>query len=120
MLAFSALPRAHWRQVQRSNPLERLNKELQRRCRVVGIFPNEAAVIRLAGLGRLPRKSSRLLWVSATGDVHHGTSVIAAALPRLDRECHFEPGLDDPACRRGRELEAAALHKGLPNSPDVD
>ncbi len=39
VLAFSAFPRAHWRQVWSTNPLERLNKELKRRCRVVGIFP---------------------------------------------------------------------------------
>ena len=49
VLAFSAFPRAHWRQLWSTNPLERLNKELKRRCRVVGIFPNEASVIRLAG-----------------------------------------------------------------------
>jgi transposase-like protein len=49
VLAFSAFPRAHWRQLWSTNPLERLNKELKRRCRVVGIFPNEAALIRLAG-----------------------------------------------------------------------
>jgi transposase-like protein len=42
-------PRAHWRQIWSTNPLERLNRELKRRCRVVGIFPNEAAVVRLGG-----------------------------------------------------------------------
>lgn len=45
----SAFPRAQWRQLWSTNPLERLNKELKRRCRVVGIFPTEAALIRLAG-----------------------------------------------------------------------
>jgi putative transposase len=49
ILAFSAFPREQWRQIWSTNPLERLNKELKRRCRVVGIFPNEDAVVRLAG-----------------------------------------------------------------------
>jgi len=48
VLAFSAFPRAHWRQLWSTNPLERLNMELKRRCRVVGIFPNEASAVRLA------------------------------------------------------------------------
>jgi putative transposase len=49
VLAFSGFPREQWRQLWSTNPLERVNKELKRRCRVVGIFPNEASVVRLAG-----------------------------------------------------------------------
>lgn len=49
VLAFNAFPRAHWRKIWSTNPLERLNKEIKKRSRVVGIFPNEAAVIRLVG-----------------------------------------------------------------------
>jgi putative transposase len=49
VLAFTSFPRAHWTKIWSTNPLERLNKEVKRRARVVGIFPNEASVIRLVG-----------------------------------------------------------------------
>jgi putative transposase len=49
VLAFTAFPRLHWSKIWSTNPLERVNKEVKRRARVVGIFPNPASVIRLVG-----------------------------------------------------------------------
>jgi transposase-like protein len=42
-------PAAHRTKLHSTNPLERLNGEIKRRTEVVGIFPNEAGLVRLIG-----------------------------------------------------------------------
>jgi putative transposase len=49
LTAFAAFPPSHWTKIWSTNPLERVNKEIKRRTNVVGIFPDDAAVLRLAG-----------------------------------------------------------------------
>ena len=50
VLAFYAFPSSHWRKLRSTNPLERFNKEVGRRTDVVGIFPDDRSLIRLAGM----------------------------------------------------------------------
>jgi putative transposase len=47
--AFAAFPVSHWKKIWSTNPLERLNREVKRRADVVQVFPNPAALERLAG-----------------------------------------------------------------------
>ena len=57
LLAFYGFPAEHWPKLRSTNPLERVNREIGRRSDVVGIFPNDAALLRLAGM---------LLWSRTT------------------------------------------------------
>jgi transposase-like protein len=48
LLAFYSFPGDHWPKLRSTNPLERVNREIGRRTDVVGIFPNDRSLIRLA------------------------------------------------------------------------
>ena len=49
VLAYMGFPKAHWTKICSANPLERVNCEVKRRTRAVGIFPNDEAIVRLVG-----------------------------------------------------------------------
>ena len=48
VLAYMSFPAEHWRSISSTNAIERLNAEIDRRAKVVGIFPNTASLLRLA------------------------------------------------------------------------
>ncbi len=49
VLAYMSFPADHWPKIHSTNGLERLNGEVKRRTEVVGVFPNDEAIVRLVG-----------------------------------------------------------------------
>jgi transposase-like protein len=48
IMNYMQFPEKHWKKIRTTNMMERTNKELKRRSRVVGAFPNKESVLRLA------------------------------------------------------------------------
>ena len=70
VLAFLHFPQELWRKVWSTNPLERLNKEIKRRTNVVGIIPNDAAIVRLGGSQLLEQQEKWQLELRRSGKGH--------------------------------------------------
>jgi transposase-like protein len=50
VLTYYSFPSEHWKKISSTNPLERLNREIRRRTRVVGVFPSKDSCQRLVGM----------------------------------------------------------------------
>jgi putative transposase len=88
VLAYKSFPREHWSQLHSTNPLERLNKEIKRRTRVVGIFPNDPAIVRLVGAMMLEQNDEwavtrRYMTLETIGSVCDDRNVDVAKLAAL-------------------------------------
>ena len=49
LMSYTAFPKEHWKRLRTTNVMERVNRELKRRPKVVGVFPNEESLLRLVG-----------------------------------------------------------------------
>jgi len=87
VLAYMHFPAAHRTKLHSTNPIERLNGEIKRRTDVVGIFPNEAAVVRLVGAILLEQSDewatqrARYMTLETIGAVSDTAPVSLSAVP---------------------------------------
>ena len=87
VLAYMHFSPAHRIKLHSTNPIERLNGEIKRRTDVVGIFPNEAAVVRLVGAILLEQSDewatqrARYMTLETIGAVSDTAPVSLSAVP---------------------------------------
>ena len=99
LIAFYPFPPEHWTKLRSTNPLERVNKEIGRRTDVVGIFPNDTAVIRLAGALLSEQNDERL--------VQRGYLSAESMQLILSAERSEDPSLEQQHQKEVAELNAA-------------
>ena len=80
LLGFMAFPKDHWSKLRSTNPLERVNREIGRRSDLIGIYPNDAALIRLASMLLLEQTTSGSS-LAATSARNQSTSSTTRAGP---------------------------------------
>jgi len=103
LLGFYAFPAGHWLKLRSTNPLERVNREIGQRADVVGIFPNDASAIRLAGAPLIEQNDERLVSRRYLSD--------ESLAPAQRRDPRPARGGDRRACR----LSAGAREKPFHN-----
>jgi len=82
LLAFYSFPKEHWPKLRSTNPLERVNKEIGRRSDVVGIYPNDQALIRLAGMLLIEQNDEWLVQRKYLSD--HSIQLLLSDAPRSE------------------------------------
>jgi hypothetical protein len=116
VLAYKRFPAAHWPKISSTNPIERPNAEIKRRTDVVGVFPNEVAILHLVGavdedVGEVPGDGGPRLVVAEDADAvgdRTGTETVDPE-PDLDPVGEQHLGEEARAARRyDRDLGAVA------------
>jgi hypothetical protein len=110
-------PSEHWRQISSTNPLERLNKEINRRTRVAGIFPDEKSLIRLIEAVSCKQNDEWMVGRRCMSR-HYLARVYQTATPEIEGEvthafpipAHRKLSGEDPTSSRARPGVSQKLH----------